>query len=256
LAAEPTPDAPASSRLRALVKTVAGAMSGAGARIEPAQADEGLRRALESARHYRHLYYSAPVALVSADRQGTVLRWNELADAWFGRRLVKGRVNALGALLGDDGARRLLDEVTAHGSHRCELRWTRDGDDHVCAVDASSVGDSVELSLVDVSDRSRLADTLEYMAHHDMLTEQLNRRGLEREIDARLARGTAEPVTAIYVDLDRFKAINDVFGHAVGDAVVVEAARRLGATLPPESRCCRRTTSSARTGSRSSCSTR
>ena len=66
----------------------------------PRRDDDALGRALESARHYRHLYYSAPVALVSCDPHGTVLRWNDRADAWFAGQLQKGRVNALAELLG------------------------------------------------------------------------------------------------------------------------------------------------------------
>jgi diguanylate cyclase (GGDEF)-like protein len=211
---------------------------GAGARREPPPStlDDGHQRALDSARHYRHLYYNAPVALLSADTHGTVLRWNEQAYALFGDRLVKGRVNTLPALLGEAASQRLLDEVAAVGRHRCELRTNSvgGGAERVCEVDASAVADAVELSFADVSDRSRLTDTLEHIAHHDVLTEQLNRRGLERAIDARLAQSGAAPVSLIYIDLDRFKAINDVFGHAVGDAVVIEAGRRLRAALPAD----------------------
>ncbi|MFN9773494.1 MAG: hypothetical protein ACK54X_12855, partial [Burkholderiales bacterium] len=58
------------SPLRAWASAFASvATLGAGARASaaPSAAEEGHRRALESARHYRHLYYSAPVALVSSD---------------------------------------------------------------------------------------------------------------------------------------------------------------------------------------------
>ncbi|MFZ4756975.1 MAG: putative bifunctional diguanylate cyclase/phosphodiesterase, partial [Burkholderiaceae bacterium] len=105
------------------------------------------------------------------------------------------------------------------------------GGERVWAIEASTVGDAVEISLVDVSERSRTADALEHMAHHDVLTERLNRRGLERRLDVLLAAGDT-PAAVVYVDLDRFKAINDVFGHATGDAVVVEVAQRLDAVLP------------------------
>lgn len=198
-------------------------------------ADEGsLRRALDAARHYRHVYYSAPVALVSCDAHGTVLRWNDRADAWFAGRLQKGRVNALSSLLGHALAATLLDEVGGHGRYRGELRLrvSRDGFERVCDLEASMAGDAVEVSLVDVSERSRLAETLEHIAYHDALTDQLNRRGLERVLDARFVAGATAPGTVMHVDIDRFKAINDLFGHGVGDAVVVELARRMRATLP------------------------
>ena len=225
------------SPLRRLATAVAGWVApAAGARLEAPAADDGHRRAIESARHYRYLYYSAPVALVSADARGTVLRWNDRADAWFADRLHKGRVNTLDALMGGPEARALLDAVAERGAHRCELRTlSGPGDaERVCAVDASAVGDAVEISLVDVSERSRMAESLEHMAHHDVLTEQMNRRGLERALDARLADASSGPAALVYVDLDRFKTINDVFGHAVGDAVVVEVAQRLRDALPQD----------------------
>jgi diguanylate cyclase (GGDEF)-like protein len=212
---------------------------GAGARTLPADApagtavaDDGHRRAIDAARHYRHLYYSAPVALVSTDAVGTVLRWNDRADAGFADRLRKGRVNTLTMMMGGSAAAAVLDGVTADGHHATELRDAATG--RVWAIDASRVGDAVEISLVDVSERSRMAESLEHMAHHDVLTDRLNRRGLERALDARLEDAEAGPSALVYVDLDRFKAINDVFGHSVGDAVVVEVAQRLDGVLPDD----------------------
>ncbi len=223
---------------RGWARALAGVAAFGGARepVAAGAADEGHRRALDAARHYRHLYYSAPVALVSSDPDGTVLRWNDRAGEWFGERLRRGRVNGLAGLLGAGRATSLLADVARHGRHRCELRVPVAGTalERVCAVEASRVGDAVELSLVDVSERSRLADTLDRMAHHDVLTEQLNRRGLERALEARLADPELGPTAMVYIDLDRFKAINDVFGHAAGDRVVAEVAGRLRATLPAD----------------------
>ncbi|MEI7446906.1 MAG: EAL domain-containing protein [Burkholderiales bacterium] len=223
---------------RSLAATLASlAGFGSGTRVEPVglpQIDDGHRRALDAARHYRHLYYSAPVALVSTDAAGTVLRWNDRADAGFAARLRKGRVNTLAMMMGDGPAATLLERVAEHGRHVVELRDdARAGEPvRVWAVEASRVGDSVEISLLDVSERSRVAESLEHMAHHDVLTDRLNRRGLERALDARLADAAGTPCALVYVDLDRFKAINDVFGHSVGDAVVIEVAQRLDAVLP------------------------
>lgn len=222
---------------RSLAVTLASlAGFGAGARAGPAglppPRDEGHRRALDAARHYRHLYYSAPVALVSIDPAGTVLRWNDRADTGFADRLRKGRVNTLAMMIGDDAAATLLERVIERGRHACELRTGSGPAGRVWAVEASRVGDAVEISLVDVSERSRMAESHEHMAHHDVLTERLNRRGLERALETRRAGAGGEPSAVVYIDLDRFKAINDVFGHAVGDAVVIEVADRLDAMLP------------------------
>ena len=71
---------------------------------------------------------------------------------------------------------------------------------------------------------------LRYQADRDPLTGALNRRAF----DALLAQALAEPrasVTLAYLDLDAFKDINDFYGHATGDAVLIETTRRLTAAL-------------------------
>ncbi|MGA5464032.1 diguanylate cyclase [Mycobacterium sp. NPDC050041] len=63
----------------------------------------------------------------------------------------------------------------------------------------------------------------------DPLTGLLNRRGLHLQVEdlVRDAATTGSEVTVMVVDLDRFKAINDRFGHTVGDTVLVRSARRI-----------------------------
>jgi len=76
---------------------------------------------------------------------------------------------------------------------------------------------------------------LEYQASHDSLTELLNRRAifdvLRREI-SRINR-TNNPITVILADIDHFKSINDTYGHSMGDAVLVETAKRLTECVRP-----------------------
>lgn len=59
----------------------------------------------------------------------------------------------------------------------------------------------------------------------DPLTELLNRRGLETRLPLLVERHSA--VCVLYLDLDRFKSVNDTWGHSVGDRVLVRTARRL-----------------------------
>jgi len=63
-----------------------------------------------------------------------------------------------------------------------------------------------------------------HLSRTDQLTGLLNRRGFDGAANAALARAQAEnlPVVALMCDIDRFKTINDGFGHAVGDRVLVE----------------------------------
>jgi len=73
--------------------------------------------------------------------------------------------------------------------------------------------------------RSRMA-ALELRAEIDPLTDLVNRRGLERELKRALAyvKRYGTSAVLIYVDLDRFKSVNDRHGHAAGDAVLMATA--------------------------------
>jgi diguanylate cyclase (GGDEF)-like protein len=70
---------------------------------------------------------------------------------------------------------------------------------------------------------------LESLAKTDMLTGLNNRRMFDEALEAAINRAgrTAKPLALAYLDIDKFKAINDTYGHGVGDEVLVEFARRL-----------------------------
>ncbi|MFT3802962.1 MAG: EAL domain-containing protein [Burkholderiaceae bacterium] len=192
------------------------------------------REAVDAARQYRHVYYSAPVGLVSATASGHVLRWNDMAQRFFPDRLQPGRFNTLAGVFGEERAAALVEGLDGGRPQRGELR--RAGT--VLAYEAVVAGGAIEMSFVDVSERSRLAEALERIAHHDSLTDLLNRRGLEVRIDEALReRGPrGDRVSLIYVNLDHFKGINEVFGHEAGDAVIVEVAHRMQHALGAQTR--------------------
>jgi diguanylate cyclase len=68
-------------------------------------------------------------------------------------------------------------------------------------------------------------------ARTDPLTELANRRHLQEHCTRALTRPDAAPVTLLMIDLDHFKTVNDRHGHRVGDALLVEVAARLAATM-------------------------
>jgi diguanylate cyclase (GGDEF)-like protein/PAS domain S-box-containing protein len=81
----------------------------------------------------------------------------------------------------------------------------------------------------DVTDRRRTEARIEYLANHDALTELPNRAAFTRHLALvieRAAKG-GENFAVIYVDLDRFREVNDIFGHAGGDQALCEMSRRL-----------------------------
>ncbi len=105
---------------------------------------------------------------------------------------------------------------------------------HAVAVDAAEVVVFLMSTIVVVTlVVSRSAERLHEAATHDALTGLPNRRVFYRRAGALLAgrRGSGGGVAVALLDLDRFKHVNDSYGHGAGDALLVELARRLEETL-------------------------
>jgi diguanylate cyclase (GGDEF)-like protein/PAS domain S-box-containing protein len=112
------------------------------------------------------------------------------------------------------------------GSHR-----------HVAAVAANQLADErirgLVLTLRDVEARKAFEEQLRHQAFHDGLTGLANRALFHDRVEHALSRGTRAggEVAVLFIDLDGFKAVNDVHGHAEGDRLLQEVARRLDLTL-------------------------
>jgi diguanylate cyclase (GGDEF)-like protein/PAS domain S-box-containing protein len=83
--------------------------------------------------------------------------------------------------------------------------------------------------------RLRMEERMRHDALHDPLTGLANRTLLRDRLEHALARSTRErrPTGVLFIDLDNFKAVNDRFGHAAGDLVLVELAARLRSAVRP-----------------------
>ncbi|MEW6347852.1 MAG: GGDEF domain-containing protein [Thermodesulfobacteriota bacterium] len=86
-----------------------------------------------------------------------------------------------------------------------------------------------------VEDLVEARDALKFQATHDGLTGLWNRTAVIEALAVELARAGRDPhpLAVIMADLDHFKSVNDRHGHLVGDAVLVEAARRILASVRP-----------------------
>ncbi len=80
-------------------------------------------------------------------------------------------------------------------------------------------------TLQDITQRRQIEEALRSQARTDPLTGLFNRDGILTELERRL--GEKPGTTVVYIDLDRFKLVNDLLGHAAGDHLLVNAARRL-----------------------------
>jgi len=88
----------------------------------------------------------------------------------------------------------------------------------------------IESALQDVARQAQATEDLRFMANNDSLTKVYNRRGIE-EVFHRARAAEGKPMALGYLDLDRFKLINDLFGHAAGDEVLKQVCERIGAVL-------------------------
>ncbi|MBC7514124.1 MAG: EAL domain-containing protein [Herminiimonas sp.] len=87
----------------------------------------------------------------------------------------------------------------------------------------------------DCTERIRYQDELRYQAGHDSLTGLANRSLLQDRIDQALLRSRpGEQLAVVFIDLDRFKLINDSMGHGAGDLLLKECALRIGAKVDAE----------------------
>src|SRR5690606_22699357 len=81
-------------------------------------------------------------------------------------------------------------------------------------------------SFTDISERKAAEARIEHLAHHDSLTGLFNRYNLEIRLSQALssARREGSQLAVMFIDLDRFKVINDTLGHHIGDLLLMEVA--------------------------------
>lgn len=99
--------------------------------------------------------------------------------------------------------------------------------------DSSESERQIDGALIDITERKRAVQQMEFLAYHDVMTGLPN-RALFRdrlELALALARREAAVLAVLFLDLDRFKRINDTLGHSAGDAVLKLITARLNAAV-------------------------
>jgi diguanylate cyclase (GGDEF)-like protein/PAS domain S-box-containing protein len=192
---------------------------------------------------------SAIDAVVTMDHEGRVLEFNEAAEETFGY----DREDAIGREVAE-----LIVPPSLRGRYRAALAGKLDKrsgnlDDRMELTGMRSDGSEfpVELAIApiegaeppiytgylrDITERHRAEERLTRQALHDVLTGVPGRTLFLDRLGRALTpkRGGQSQTAVLFVDLDRFKAVNDSLGHATADLLLVELARRCQAVIRPE----------------------
>ncbi|TYQ21942.1 UNVERIFIED_ORG: PAS domain S-box-containing protein/diguanylate cyclase (GGDEF)-like protein [Zoogloea ramigera] len=215
--------------------------------LERALAQEHTTQLLlqERAAELRAILDNTHDAFIALDHRGVILDWNRQAEKLIGWRRAEVIGQPLGAMVLPPLLRRtcerdmqLLAErgpgAGASLSRRMELTMHhRDGQE--LPVEASvayvprSGGHVFIAFLHDISERKRMIASLEEMALHDTLTGLPNRRALMQTLPAALQRAqrSGQRCAVFFLDLDRFKQVNDRYGHEEGDELLRQFADRV-----------------------------
>ena len=177
----------------------------------------------------RFLYGNSAALRILGIETGESLAEAMQPDHWIylhesGRELTGGELPTARAR---DGGRIVESTVLGmHNRHNGRLIWIT-----VTVVPQYAAGSDTPTQLLslfsDITELKQAEETLRVQAQTDALTGLLNRDAILKQLDTRLADPASNRVALLYVDLDRFKIVNDVLGHGAGDEVLVAAARRM-----------------------------
>ncbi len=182
----------------------------------------------------------SPIIVKSADDLRYLLI-NKAAETYFG----VDRASIVGKVAADILPKAIVDTIVAEDRKAIESGEICFQSEHCVVtpgngprivtatrlpVKASSGASKYLISVIhDITDIKRSEQRIDHLAHHDPLTDLPNRAAFGACIEATvaLAMASGEAFGVICIDLDRFKSVNDAFGHPVGDALLNEVARRL-----------------------------
>lgn len=212
------------------------------------QEKEATNLALQtSEQRMRMIIKSAHDAFVCMDEEGFILEWNYQAEQIYGWSREEAIGKELAALIIPEdrraGHRSGMAAFAQTGKsvftdQRMELKTVcRDGRAVFVELSLSTMKDGdryiANAFVRDISKRKEVEQQLLYLARYDSLTGLANRRHFEEKLVEAMARSGRSKLslTLMFMDIDHFKHINDIYGHAGGDEALIEFAARISKAI-------------------------
>jgi diguanylate cyclase (GGDEF)-like protein/PAS domain S-box-containing protein len=182
------------------------------------------------------LFHSGVDAIITFSPDGRILTVNETAEKLFGVPADQVLGKQLSTVL-PDSAEALLKSACGNQPGRLEATLANSGGDrHLDLAFNAMPSESSWVGYASIRDITVMKDReedLKRQASHDAMTGLPNRAAFERHLEAtlRFAAETGRPFAVFVMDLNKFKQVNDTLGHQIGDALLVEVAKRFEGTL-------------------------
>ncbi len=190
--------------------------------------EEHLQR-LEAQAKLQNTYAVIPIGLFTLDTQGHFLGTNPAMKDILGEQFSE-TAHLRWTDVFDTGSWQYLTTHTSKGQpvEMEVLTKPAQGDPKRLLIKATQAQGKIEGTLQDITEKALAIEHLQFLANHDPLTKVLNRRGIEAILQRCLQNLSNEhPLAVAYLDLDRFKLINDLYGHTAGDTVLQQVCERV-----------------------------
>lgn len=191
---------------------------------------------------FENAFVNAPIGMALVLADGRLIQRNEMFDRLLESR-GQGSLDLLTLIQGEarEDVREELQQLVIGSQQTFTLDVecrSYGGRELTCAMHFSAIREDGEflyavLQVQDTTEERRLAAELAHQARHDALTGLPNRRAFEQSLGdlARPSAIVAYPLTIGLIDLDKFKAVNDLGGHAAGDALLQQVAETIRACV-------------------------
>jgi diguanylate cyclase (GGDEF)-like protein/PAS domain S-box-containing protein len=211
--------------------------------IDPNEADWLAKRSVRSReRLLDRIAQALPLGLCQVDRHRVIVYCNERLPEILGTARATTIDEQLATVLRDDWSGLDAAIVGALNDGRdadVEVQIERSAGDRFrrCVARVRALADDegapsgAIVTLEDVTESARMRAELERRANYDVLTRCHNRASVMSAVEVALSQGDDTRTAVIFVDIDRFKAVNDTHGHATGDDLLVAVADRLSSAV-------------------------